>query len=744
MMSYILVNKKTNKIIELSKDKVLDSLYYLETRLPTEGELNKYNKKISLEKLRNDISMIDNKIPLYDTYSRNLYLITKENVYHRVIYNHYRFIGNRTLKYFKNKRDKLVDTVKQLKKDTSSDYITQHKNKFMIRKYDKLVLLTNFLSNFNLDVLIRTYTFVIYHYANSIGGNITLCQRPSFIPEFKHILPYYSRSELFNLALNMELIKVNTKTYEDDELMELCFKIKANDITATTLLDHNIHIVNNDKVGIVQYYSLQGSFFLNRYLRGISDTSYRDIYLENIIRSMWELVDTSPTFDKSYILYRFIQDDTHLDGLEIGDIYVPQSFTSTTRNPFYKSDNYLFGFILIKIKIPKNVKGVGLCMETISHFPEEEEIILRPFSKLRLDKKDSNVKYFHIDSEFGLNIKTKYEFTYKGKETMSFPDDLTRLDKEEPLDFLDIIKRNNDDSFDERVKKFIENYLNELYQFDTMIGSTVYTVVMENYNSADVYKEFYASTTTEGNSFYSINNNYITFFIEIGTENNESFMYVNYYFKHSYSNLKKEYSDREFIEFLSKVAVYFGIEKIILYTDYESCDIANEIKSKDKIKTYYGGNYCVDYYKYFKFGTKRYSDIDTSELYPEYKLYFLNRLKKVSPLEVLSKIDNDEIYQIYEETYKKIVDPSKNNLANFYIWMIEHHCYLIEYLVYKMKTIFKSNNPFEQDYYVLDPGAYLYNNKLIHYIDSSRTDEHNMKIKIKLPKNTYRLNVKTL
>jgi hypothetical protein len=37
----------------------------------------------------------------------------------------------------------------------------------------------------------------------------------------------------------------------------------------------------------------------------------------------------------------------------------------------------------VRIKIPKNIKGVGLCIESYSNFPDEQEIILNPLTKLK-------------------------------------------------------------------------------------------------------------------------------------------------------------------------------------------------------------------------------------------------------------------------------------------------------------------------------------------------------------------------
>jgi proliferating cell nuclear antigen PCNA len=69
-----------------------------------------------------------------------------------------------------------------------------------------------------------------------------------------------------------------------------------------------------------------------------------------------------------------------------------------------------FGLVLIKINIPKNMKGVGLLIENFSMFPKEEEFLIQPFSKLKLKAKDDKTNYYHINEKFEKLIKKKYEF----------------------------------------------------------------------------------------------------------------------------------------------------------------------------------------------------------------------------------------------------------------------------------------------------------------------------------------------
>ena len=175
----------------------------------------------------------------------------------------------------------------------------------------------NFLNNFNLNILYKTYVYLFYKFSNEAGKNLTLCEKPSFIPYYKHIKPYYSRSELINLALNMGIIVPNKIKYENEHLSKLCLKVINNDINKKILLNHKKHIISNDRIGIIQYYTLQGNYFINQYMRMHTDSNVRNEYLEEIIKSMWSLVITAPSFDKSYILYRFIKEDDHLRNLKL-------------------------------------------------------------------------------------------------------------------------------------------------------------------------------------------------------------------------------------------------------------------------------------------------------------------------------------------------------------------------------------------------------------------------------------------
>lgn len=727
-MDYLLYYKKDKIVKKVGKDRVIKDLYNQKAVVPTLEQLKKSKHKVTVQNVVDSISQVNDDIPLYDEYSKNMYIISKENVYNRVVYQHYRFPTKNMLEKFKIKFSKLVkpevetDSESLGDKSTKVHYTDKHTQIFKDREFRKLKMMIAFLESFNLEILENTYVKVFYYYANEVGKNITECVRPSFKPHFKHITPYYKRGEVINMALNMELIKPSKEYFTQDKIDKLCKLITQNDVKASTITAHQLHIVKNSKIGVIQHYSMQGSYFMNQYLRGFTTYKYKNEYLENSIRSMWELILSSPEFDKSYILYRFIKNDDHISSLKIGDTYMAPSFISTTRDPFYRSEMYKFGYILIKIKIPSKTVGIGLCVESMSHFPEEQEIILPPLTKLKLVKKDSMTSYFHTDDVYETKIKTRYEFEYLGKGSVKFVDKPI-YNKKNTVDFLqmDVI---DTVTVSEKINRFTTYHCMPMYQFSTFIGKREYTVVVENYDSTGAYKDFYASVTSNGFLMYSMVDNYTEFTAEIG----DNYMYVNYYFRYSTKRKECSMKDEDFLNFISSVAHYFEIRKVVIYADYSFCEL-------DDTTTFRGGNYCVDFYNYFKYNVKRYSKSDTVEIRPMYSYHQLDRLKTISPKKILKKDDRDELYQIYSKCY---TDDSKyDTISGFYIWIVENYCVFASDLIKHTNRIFNNHdNPFSKDYYILDPYMFLYNRQLIESPKVIIDDDEEV-----TNKNTYRTNI---
>jgi len=780
MTDIILYYKKNKKLLHVTYDKALDELYYQKAIMPTYAIIKK-NKHTEFNDFFNDIkkgilknkinlSKIEEKIPLYDVYTDNIYLIDKHLVYDRITYAQYRFpdrnlllelIKKRTTMKPKIEKIKQMEIKKELKeiiRNDTSDHIKYNKLKeeiMMYRQFNKINLMIRFLLSFHLKTLFDTYIKVFYLYSNEVGKNITTCKRSSFIPYMYHIKPYYSRAELINLGLNMKLIKPSKTYYDIEKINNLCELVSKNDINAEIILNHQKYIAEEDKIGLIQYYSLQGSYFMNSYLRDQVKYTVKNQYLESLIEPMWKIINNAPSFDNDYIVYRFMNTDSHISHLEIGDIYTEPGFMSTTRDPFYRADTYKFGFILLKIKIPKYVKGVALCIESYSHFPSEEELLFAPYSVFRLDTKDTNDIYYHTDSHFASNIQTKYEFTYIGHQDILFERKI--ISDVKTINFLKI-EKSSSSNLNDKIEYFLNKYTNTLNQIMINIGDTTFPIILEYFDGTKAYKKFYSFEIENGFSLYCMYENHMLFFIEIGIIDNEPQMAVNYYVKYSAINKSKIISDHHFLNMISSIAHYFSISRVIIYSDYMSCDFninkniymkeENNIKklknkqtedSQIKQRLYstksnkiqvkynktnnkqvggndvqkYGGSFCVDFYNYLKNNIKRFNKLNNMEIDTAYSYEQLDIMKTTKPSKILKKDDPDEIYQIYDKTYKEFITPEKDNIADFYIWIIEKQCYLTELFIEKINRLYNTDNPFLLDYYILEPYLYLYNNELI-------------------------------
>jgi hypothetical protein len=758
-MNYNILYNINNNILEyIEPELLLDKIYLLEYKVPNQDELKKINKnktnntilKLINKDLINDfidnikeyISRLEYKMPLYDIYTSNIYLIYKENIYQRVYYNHYRFpdiivINELKLEFDKLKNKNITDQLELRKK----------------RKYD---LMINFMDNFNLKTLEDTYYRMIYKYSEHLGKNIIFCKRPSFNKYIHNTKPYYTSIEIINLARNMN-IKFNLKE-KDFDINKLCIQVRENDINYKIISSHQKYINEQDLLGLIQYYTVQGSFFVNSYLRNLVDYNFNNIFLDNIILPLWNLCLDAPAFDKDYILYRFIKDDKHLKHLKIGDIFQDEGFLSTTRDPFYKSDIYDFGFILMKIKIPKNTKGVGLCVEMVSHFPTEQEILFAPKTKFKLISRDNDIKYYHTDLDFSSNVKTKYEFEWvsnvqpiieKKKSNVVIP----------YVDFINIKNGDNDD-LESITSYFTNKYTDNLSRFIVKIGDIEFLTIVEKFNSVGAYKDFYAIETNTGVSIYSIYKNYLAFFIELGYVKEQLQMHVNYYVKYNTLNKENIFTSYDFVKFISSVAYYYNIDKVFIYPEYKPCSIVTNIiqrefnnKIKENLKNIedlksiekeidikqFSGNFCYDYYNYLKFNKKRFfvENIKSIELSPLFNYYDLDYLKTIDIDKILEKTD-DELYQLYIKEYK--LEYPKSKLVDYFIWIIENKCYLIESLINKLNKLYKNFNPFKNDVYILNPKVFLYNNGFIKIYGSISIDyDFKERKQYKIPENEYRL-----
>lgn len=663
-MYYILLSNKY-KILETHDINELISYLY-------EGiaDFISENQRIELnlpdnyfKRLKKRISKFTQRVPMYDINTNQIYLINKENVYERLSFDNYRFITE----------------------------------KFSLELNDK------FLSYYDMNELYNTYTKIFYE-SFILNSFITTCRRPSFKSKMEHISPYYTINELNYLAYDWNL--TNKPTLNEKELDNLCNQISKYDISSETLIDHQIYIYNSNAIGLVKHYSLFGSYYMNLYLRKYvnSDDFIVNSYLNNQIKIMINLIKNAPSFTNSYTVYRFIENDNYMKHLKINDIYQDSSFMSTTRNPFYYKENYAFGYILIKIKLPKNIKGIGLSIEAYSNFPNEEEIILPPKTKYKLDNllETENIIEFH--NIFNLKIQKKYEMSWVSNDYTNLnikgfiPElkniDLKNLIKNEDIKLL---------SIPNRLEYFRKNFINLNNQFSSTIMNNTYIFNMESYDSTSVYKQFFYYKVKNGLMITTSNPKFgnINIILELGID-----IHVNYYFKYSITDpsIVVDLNRSEWIEWLSLLAYIIGSQNIIIHSNYEL--LYNKNDTIQDMKTRYTVSQNI--YEYMKYKKKFfvYPTITT-----KFDYYQLDRLFTIPTNDLIKSTDKNELYKLSK---------NKENLGDFYLYIVENYPKLIKLLEEKLSSLYENNNPFDNIEYQWDAWTYLYNNNLINQVPLSK------------------------
>jgi hypothetical protein len=620
-------------------------------------KINEYNKiiiglyigkyKIKDKSYMEYISKIDDIIPLYDIYHDNIFLIKKENIFDYVFNKHYRFPTENIMKKYKY-----------------------------------------FFDNYDIDLLRKTFENIYNQYSE----NITTCERPSFIPYLLTTNPYYTKSELINLVLNNNL---NSDQYE-----KYCDIVSQNDITANTLVNHQEYMKKFKY--LIKNFSLLSSSKYNYYLR---KENIKDKILEDDIKKISKLIDGSPKFDKDYYVYRFISSDDYLKHLKIGDIFIDNGFTSTTRNAFYDPNENVFGNILLKIKLPKNIKGVGICIETYSVFPNEQEIILAYGSKLKLINKGDKFKYYHTNKEYTKTITKKYEFEWIGKQEMS-------INKNIPNKSIPIINWDwniilDDELIGERIKYFLNQYT---YQNKCVLKykNKEYIVNCDKYNSKGVYNKFFFINSDHGLCINVQNSDGIfDLFYEVGNEGSANFI-SRYIDNDEYQN------DELLLELLGIFSILFKIKKVYIHPYYKS------LKKINKSKDINGDNIyiCYDIYQYLTMNTKRFNKYINNGIENKFYYFQLDKLKKTSIDQFISSTDENNLYAICKLN-------NFNNLLELYLYLIKNDYNSIKDMDMQLENkIFYGNNPFDNKnkYYLYYPYEYLYHHKYLDQIDKIKEE----------------------
>ena len=671
-----------------------------------------YEDKYSIndKKSKKLVSKLEyNLFILYDIQSENIFLINKKDIINRVISFNYRFPDLFLLETLKYKLKKLANQINSIK----------------INKINKIF---NFLKNFDINILEKNFIKEFEKINNSKYKEYTTCLRQSYtniLPNTYYIKPYFNLSELEKNYINNSDLDDNTNTNSVLDEYDLCNKTLLRDIPISTLNLHQQYINYNSSTSVIQYYSLIGSYIINNYLRELTENSkYKNIIIENLIKKLWNTVINAPSFDETFYIYRFLNNDDFLKKLEIGDIYIDDGFLSTTRDPFYISKYYSFGNKLMKIKVPKNQKGMGLCLELFSHFGREQEILLAPKTKLKLIKKDKDVKYEHINYDITIKLESKYEFEIVGLSDISDIESKKKIDiKIDKIDKIDKLKSNTLEDIYNNIK---EKYLNENNQVMYKIGKEYINLIIDKNIIYESYyiKPFYVGSdekSTETILIYHIKDNEIIFFIEVNynkeTQENEINVNINNYYNYNNILIDDIFETKDFLLFLKNLSEVFNynnknVAEIQILCDFISCDIFKNNKINKLVDDYrdiLSGNSNLEIYNYFKEDKIRFQDyILNYIIVPYFDYNKLDKYKKIKITDIIDEIESNELKEIIN-SYVDIDTNKHCYVSKFYIYLAENYCFLVSELIYSLAKYEYNNfkdyerSIFYNPYYVFFP-----------------------------------------
>lgn len=679
-------------------------------RLLTNNELKSMKLDLDYnEKLKRAISKHTSRIPLYDIKSNHIFLIYYENVYPRIFYDNYRFVDEYLYDQLKSKKD--------------------------LDEFDKENL--RILSMYNLSILHKTYMQLFYD-SFILNNYLTSCRRPSFSSGLEHIMPYYNTKELNYLAYDWKVkspsasvdestnsnhsnssLLTQNMSYIKSDIDAVCKIISKYDISSKTLVEHQLYIFNSNAIGLVKHYSLFGSYYMNMWLRKTQcmikcvKDYIENSYLENQINIMTKFIIGAPAFEQSHTVYRFVETDDWLQHLTIGDIYVDSAFISTTRNPFYFKENYMFGYILIKIKIPADVIGIGLSIESYSNFPAEEEIILPPTSSMRLDNIIETVTNTEFHDTFDLLVKKKYEFTLIGNSFIngeSIPKSIPIIPEISTINLQSVVSelaQERSISVSNRFNIFRTKYVNINNQFKSVVNGITYTFNIESYNSSNVYKNFFYYETSDGIMITTSNPKYgnINLLIEIGCD-----LHINWYFRYSLndSSAVVDLDQPKWIEWLALFAYIIGSRNVIIHSNYKPQYIETDDIDQKILKTRYPVSENI--YNYMKHGKMMYV---YPEINPQFDYYDIDYLKGIKIFNVIKSTDKNELYRVATAS-------NLTTMHEFYLYIVEYYPRLIRIIESKFMEIFENaKNPWLNINYNLDVLMYLFQYNYIKYIPST-------------------------
>ena len=561
-------------------------IYYIIMKINEKFIDNIFNYKIKLKNKADKIklSLYTDIIPMYDIYNQKIYQIKKEDTYNYLTKLHYRFINDEVKEWIITKYKKYSNKLINLKGE----------EKEIIEIYiNKLYNMIKLIDNYDINTLIDTSYKVLYKYSK-FGLEISICKKNSFSPYIRYLKPYYTKPEIVKLGQNMGLIK-NVKP-EDliEKYYNICKKISNNDFSFDEIKNNTSDIINNKTQSDICFYSFIGATLLNRFLRNQNIYTINTFFYNRLINII-NTVKISKPLEKEYKIYRFLSDDSFLQNLKIGDFFSDVAFVSTTRDPFYSPGlKGIFGLILVKINLKKNISGMGLLMEHFSLFPLEEEFLLPPNSKLKLVSKDNNFKYYHTNSNFENLINRKYEFDLIDNN-YDWVKNIKPVDENIP-EFTNFTLQPKNKLYLFQEFKKMTNKDNQIY-----FNGILFTLFF--FDSTGAYSKYYYNKIEKGLSLIHFDKNgYPLMFIELGKE--LVFNHINQYY---FYDSKEEINEKQLIELLIKLGKIFNYKKAIVYHTYSNYKDFKDNYYASEESFLYINHYNKTLYEYLKTGKKPFS-----------------------------------------------------------------------------------------------------------------------------------------
>jgi len=634
----ILYDKKHNSLISIDIDEAFDDLYMGKYLIPT----------------------YDNVIKLINNSEKSIQKFFEKDINKKILINQkelckneiYLFFDSQTFMLFRQK----IDVIKNRKKNLATilpnkeliDYLKQKLNEKVYNidkikhKFAKKTI--KLLEQLDLDYILDKFEEVSESYTNVI--------RPYFTSYLYHTNPmFYTRNELYILKKNFG------ENFIDKEL------------TYKILLKHLKYIYDKKEVQLVQKYTLLGGYKMNYYLR---NSDYLDLYLESNIIKLWKLINNAPKFNKNHIIFRFINND-FLDTLKVNDTTFDLGFMSCTRNFFYRSSRYTFGDILLIIHIPKNIKGVALCIEGTSVFPDENEILFSPKTNFKIIKKEERDIYVSIDETKKVKV---YELEFVNKEKIKINEKKNKVD----IQTVNFEKMDKNITFDDKIN-YLKKIIKPTNTFQLEVKNDIYeNVQLDEWKTNFVYSSFfYQLKPTKPNEFsgihYFIHND--SFWIEIFVSEKDIIFLISFIDNIIYK--KNKISDDKLLNIIRNIAKYFEPRITILNSNYENCerkiqiggfDIDVDVSYINTIQVYQNTTYNSELYNYLKYKKKRFKKSDV--VIPLFKYKNLDKLRKINVENMLDKFYNSKMYMIYKNFYSNC-----KSVSDFIIQLCDNMCYML-------------------------------------------------------------------